>query len=173
MIASHVVNIVQWFNKFSRWVMSEICNWSDANQRALCIKFFLRQVFLMPQIFTAVNLFGFTFSSIWPILPQSPPPRFLPFSSLLCDAQGVRGVPEVTVPLLLAPHSNNAMQPHFTSAGTATTTQSKQSLPASKALPFSGKHTTRASTIIMALTIIRLKQTWDLVAEKYVLACFN
>jgi hypothetical protein len=33
---------VQWFNKFSRWVMSEICNWSDATQRSLCIKFFLR-----------------------------------------------------------------------------------------------------------------------------------
>lgn len=45
-IASHVVNVVQWFNKFSRWVMSEICNWSDAAQRALCIKFFLRCAFL-------------------------------------------------------------------------------------------------------------------------------
>jgi hypothetical protein len=44
-IAPHVVNVVQWFNKFSRWVMSEICNWSDANHRALCIKFFLRHAF--------------------------------------------------------------------------------------------------------------------------------
>ena len=93
--------------------------------------------------------------------------------------QGVRRMPKVAEPPTLQ-FSVHPISCHFTQTGSATTTRSKPFSLDFKVLQFSGMSFTLAANVLLLYAysqsfsqaafaiIFRLKQTWDLLADKYI-----